>query len=379
MMGSLAGFSQSFVSTGAQKYVLLEEGTGTWCGYCPDGSQRLQQTVEPAVPHFITVAFHNGDPLALPGDPFNGTFIHGFPGGAIDRLKWNHGGTIQANDSVNDNRGYWLSDVQGVAAQSPNFQVDMTSSYNATTRVITITVTGKALAAVTGSYAINAYITEDSISGATYPQHSYMYSGPTSSWFYNQCLSACPSYTCAQCAVLPAAVYAHMNVVRAVLASGGSIYGDVAFTNPTVGNTQSKTYTYTIPAGSPMKFVKVVGLVQKKGTDYKDNAIQNAIAAKVSLMSPTGVNNTANMMNELELYPNPAQNYIHVTGSLSAPAETKIVITNAAGQMISEKIFPVGGTMFSENIQVGELSNGVYFMTVVNGTEKITKRFTIEK
>ena len=43
LISCLTGFSQTIVSTDSQnKKVILEEYTGIYCGYCPDGHSRAQ-------------------------------------------------------------------------------------------------------------------------------------------------------------------------------------------------------------------------------------------------------------------------------------------------------------------------------------------------
>lgn len=371
-------FAQTNVTTGTAKYTLLEEGTGTWCGYCPDGSQRLQQTVEPTHPREITASFHNGDPMALTGDPFNAAFITGFPGGSIDRVPFTHPNSSGTPvTAVNVNRGYWNTDVGVRDTVTAKFQVDLLGYYDSTTRTITLKVTGKALAALTGDYRINAYVVEDSIPSTTYMQHSYMY-GTSSSWFYNQCVAPC-SGTCTSCANLPDSMYAHMNVVRKILATGGTIWGDTAFLNPAVGTIKSKTYTYVIPATSPSKYTKVIGFVQKYGATTDDRAIQNAARAKVRLMQkiPAGVTDITGGIDDLQIYPNPASDHVSITGSLAASAETSVSICNTMGQVVSEYKYPVGSTMFSENISLQNLANGIYLINVSSNGQKITRKIVV--
>ncbi len=370
-------FAQSKVSTGTQKYTLLEEGTGTWCGYCPDGSQRIQQTIEPTYPRAICVSFHNGDAMELSGDPFNSAFITGFPGATIDRKMWTH-----APDpaSQNVNRGYWGTDVGVQDAITPNFQVDLLGLYDTTTRTITLTVTGKALSTLTGNYRINAYVIEDSITNAgSNKQKSYMYAS-ASSWYFNQCQSPCGT-TCNSCAYLPDSMYSHMHVVTKVLANSGSIWGDTAFTNPAAGTIKSKTYTYVIPSTTPYKYVKVVGFVQKYGTATTDREIQNAAIAKVRLMkkSVVGIAEMKQIADNIEIYPNPAYGNIHVSTTLNTPSEVKITITNVLGEVVSQNVYQPNGTMFSENISLANIPNGIYVMNFVTGEEKVTRQFVISK
>lgn len=71
---------------------VLEEYTGTWCGYCPRGFVGLEEMQRLYPEDFIGISYHNGDPMeVIPSSqyPWNsqvlGTFP-GYPAASIDRL-----------------------------------------------------------------------------------------------------------------------------------------------------------------------------------------------------------------------------------------------------------------------------------------------------
>lgn len=73
-------------------------------------------------------------------------------------------------------------------------------------------------------------------------------------------------------------------------------------------------------------------------------------------------------------YPNPTAGMITVDYSVISNREVTISLTNMLGQSaIHSKHSAVAG-INSENIDLSNLSNGVYFITINNGTEKITRR-----
>ena len=371
-------YAQNSVTTGGAKYTLMEEITGQWCGYCPDGAQDIEQ-FEPTFPRAVVASWHGygTEPMSISGDPFTSlSYFTGYPMGCVDRTAF--GGTVGKSRP-------WDSYMTTQNGTTAKFDVTMTCSYNATTRKITIAVKGKALSALTGKWNINAYITEDSISSSpsAYQQHSYLKTNATAcngmaNWFYGLSAGSCGS----GCDILPAANYSHMNVVRSVLCTGGSVFGDTAFTNPAANATFTKNYTYTIPSGSNPHFVKVIGLVQKPGpvSNTAGNAIENCIQAKVSLMTNTGVNETMpNCMMDVSLYPNPANNNLTVKGYLNEPSATSITISDAIGQTVLHNEYPAAGSLFGEILDLSKLSNGMYLMNIVNNGEKVTKTFIIRK
>ena len=62
---------------------VLEEYTGTWCGYCPRGFVGLEEMNRLFPNDFIGISYHNGDPMEITSDfPSN---VEGFPDAWIDR------------------------------------------------------------------------------------------------------------------------------------------------------------------------------------------------------------------------------------------------------------------------------------------------------
>lgn len=391
-----SSYGQTFVTTGGEKHALLEEATGTWCQWCPDGAQVIQEAIHPygANPNYpkcVTVSFHNGgsDKMTLPGDPFNspvsagGTgYITGFPGGTVDRTPYTPVGT-----AVSVYRRYWDEAVAAREALSPKFDVSMVCLYDTATRKIDIELKAKALTAVTGNYRMNVYIVQDSIpsnaSGFRQVSASAINAGT-----YTSETGSPTWYAGFGTSIADSTKYSHMDVVRKILASGGSIWGDTAFTGgAAVGDSVVRTYSYTIPAsinGSNCypKYTRVVGLISKHGAATTDREIENCIDAKVRLMDaelPNSVAGVTKGMQDIDIYPNPAQNFIGVKGILLMPSEVNVSIINSVGQQVLTKNFKKGSSMFGEFIETSQLSNGVYFLNVTTDGGTVTKQFTISK
>jgi hypothetical protein len=385
-----AASAQSKVTSGGEKHVLVEEGTGTWCMWCPDGAQVIQERIEPYglnanYPKAIIASFHNGssDKMTIATDPYNnGTgYISGFPMGTVDRAPY--------PTNIGISRGSWPAATGARSGLTPNFDVSMVCLWDSVTRVLSIKIKAKTLVAGTGNYRINGYIVEDSISsglGSGFAQTSangLNSPGSTSasgspSWFIGKGLSlASPT------------VYAHMDVVRKILASTatGGIWGDTAFTNPAVGDSIERSYTYTIPAtinGSTCypKYTKVIGMVQKYGATTADRAIENCIEAKVRLMWKTlPSTNVASLepMQDIQVYPNPASSRIVVKGMLQNPSDVSVAIYNVLGQRVFANDYKAGSSMFGEFISVENLSNGTYFVNITNEGGTVTKQFTVSR
>src|SRR5690606_16620374 len=85
-------FVSFYVTTHAQtvKKVILEDFTGTWCGWCPEGTIVLEGMEAANPTSLIAVASHNNDGLKIADGSAiqSGLAISSFPAGAVDRLKF---------------------------------------------------------------------------------------------------------------------------------------------------------------------------------------------------------------------------------------------------------------------------------------------------
>lgn len=63
---------------------VMEEYTGTWCGYCPRGFMGLEEMNRLYPDDFIAISYHNGDPMEITSDFPNS--VPGFPDAWLDRV-----------------------------------------------------------------------------------------------------------------------------------------------------------------------------------------------------------------------------------------------------------------------------------------------------
>jgi len=380
--------AQTSVSTQGSQYVVIHEMTGAWCGYCPDGADILEQILA-SNPKAMAISIHDANgygPTAdamqiADGDAFVNTpgYIGvgpyaGYPAATINCLI---GGGEGTDTGIGQNRGYWQSEVSGNLSGTPKFDVSMTHSYNASTKTITINVTAKALAAITGDYNINACITEDSIQSTTpdgngYYQHSYIYNQTGSAYYHKGTLISSGTWG------LSSPDYYHMNVLRAML---GGTWGttSVIATNAPANGTYTKTYTYVIPSTQNPSHIKITAYVQKNNaTNSNDRPIANGIQAKL-VTSTTAVNNVAATINNAKIFPNPASSSITVNAEIPAQAVATIAISNVAGQTVFSNQYKANANELNENISLDNLSSGIYFVNISGEGFSTTQKITVNK
>jgi N-acetylneuraminic acid mutarotase len=98
--------------------VVLEEGTGDWCGYCPQGHEVAQGIKDQYGDDFLILNYHGGsstEPYMVPAGQrlINDLKIQGYPNAAIQRWYF-PGETYQMT-----NRGSWPTYVDDVFNETP--------------------------------------------------------------------------------------------------------------------------------------------------------------------------------------------------------------------------------------------------------------------
>jgi hypothetical protein len=150
--------------------VLLEEFTGTWCGYCPDGALRMEDIMTNNPGKAIGASIHDSDPMTIALNSYmNTTFdVNGWPSAMINRIP------KSGDPKAPMNRGYWASQTTLRLMDVAKCGLAMTSSVG--TDSITVTVhAGFNEALTTGTYKLVVYVTENDVhgTGGTWPQHNY--------------------------------------------------------------------------------------------------------------------------------------------------------------------------------------------------------------
>lgn len=134
--GNVAVYDKGF-----DRNVLLEEGTGGWCGFCPAGIVMMDNLKENyPFERFIPIAIHNGDRLEVAEyQNFLYAYISGFPGAVVNRVADLH---PTANSVLSDFKTIY-DDVTGNPAYG---KIDVEASVNEEKQVVEIT--GKATLAM---------------------------------------------------------------------------------------------------------------------------------------------------------------------------------------------------------------------------------------
>lgn len=320
------------LSQQTDKAVVIEEGTGTWCGWCPRGEVAMDYMTTTYPNDFIGIAVHNGDPMTVT-EYDNGAGISGFPGCNVDRALLGESVSQSLfetyyNDRVN----------MGVPA-------NVEATVSGTGANVTIDASATFYTPMSGAdYRLAVVITENGVTGTTsgYNQANY-YSGGGSGPMggYENLTDPVPAADM---------VYDHVGV--ALLGGYDGQAGSVpaTITDGTVANYQ---FTYTVPVTSNKANMHAVVMLLDNNTGAIINAKEFSLSG-ASIADVDAIN--------MNVYPNPATD--NVTVAFEAAGDYTITITDMAGRVVSTNAYSNLSGAQNIAIPVADLMSGNYIVSV---------------
>ncbi|TVR79870.1 MAG: T9SS C-terminal target domain-containing protein [Chitinophagaceae bacterium] len=350
------------------KNVVIEQHTGAWCQFCPDGSYILRNIRENH-DNAITVSIHNGDAMAFAdGNTVGSEFVSGYPTGTIDRFQFPGQSGVDASRTTWENRY-----LERLGATVP-FTVSAENTYDASSRMITVDMEVTSHSSFEGEPRLNVFIVEDSVTGTG--------SGYNQANAYNN-QSGHPY----QGAGNPIVGYNHMNVARAFL---GGPWGEINSlpTSIASGETFSYQFTYTIPAGYDEDQIRVVALVQNFSSDGNDREIFNAVEMSLNESAENEVfqivlsAEEADLVNDkmqIKIYPNPTSDKVNMAFVLKEQGNLTIDIIDLLGKSVKTVDYGMHYPgYYTETLNVNNLNSGVYFINIRNADSIVTKRLIVQ-
>lgn len=245
-------FSTSLIINAQQRVVLIEEGTGTWCQYCPRGDVYAQELQKQYPGQFAFVSIHFGDPMEYveysDKMPFSG-----LPSAWINR---NTISEIKPFQTLKD-------DMESQLAVQPPASVTVKTTWNEDTRELKMDVSAAFTQPLSGDYRLAAIVTESGVTGST-PGYAQVnaYSGGA--------LGDMGGYEDLPNPI-PANIVSFNHVARYL---AGGINGDAGSlpTDIASGETHTYSYTYTLPEDYDDDYIRVIGVLVNAATGEVLNA-----------------------------------------------------------------------------------------------------------
>ena len=335
------------VSQASTKKVLFEEGTGTWCGWCPRGAVAMSYMDTTFPNEFIGVAVHNynGKDIMQVNEYNTGAGLTGFPGMNVDRV-------VKGADV---SQTVMVSNLNARKVLTTPVSLTATGGVNGSQITINASATFRSVFA-NSNYRLAVVISEDNVTGTTnaYSQTNY-YAGGANGVMGGYELLPNP---------VPASQMVYNHVGRALLGGYSGQENSVPATI-TDGQTASYTFNYTVPATSNVNNMHAVLLV----IDQENGEVLNSQKVELATL---GVNTTK--LATFTLYPNPSSDQINIS-NLDSGLYT-ITIYDMLGRIIqSDKKEILDNETTAMSIK--GISKGEYIVTIASGTSSYSKHLLV--
>lgn len=250
-----------------QKTVILEEYTGTWCGWCPGGAVVMEDLLS-NYDKLIGICVHDDYPDDIMGTDETAEVISDivsfFPGASVDRFKF-EGSEIELGISE------WEDKILERLDMAVPAEVDFTYTYDEETREITVDVSAEFALDMSEDFRFNCYVIEDSVinSDSEYDQTNYYsgFAGYEDHPYYDQ--------------ANPVTNYVHRHVVREML---GGTWGEEASVSSDVvaGTSYTHQFTHTLSGDYNSDQVYLLVTIQEYNEDINYREIFNAKQLKLT-------------------------------------------------------------------------------------------------
>ncbi|NVK63796.1 MAG: T9SS type A sorting domain-containing protein [Flavobacteriales bacterium] len=346
------------------KYVVGEEKTGTWCGWCPRGAVGLANME--SVSEFIGIAIHNGDPMTIAAyDSGINTYIPGgYPGGGVDRV-------LEGNPSASN---FLYMHNERVGATVPCDVKNLSAVYDPAAGNITVSGESEWYGSVSGNYRFSCVIVEDDVmgTGSDWGQENYYSGEPAGTMQFPSGVNGGFDFSTAGSSVNPADFGGYDHVARYL--SDDDILGD-AGSLPS-GSVPLGVHSHTfdpIPANVVNDLNKAHAVVMIVNADNGEilNAYKTAITG-----GNIGINEIENAI-EMKLYPNPANDIVHVSFTLENASDVEITLTDAMGNTVMNSSASMNVGSQYATFDASALANGVYFVNIVVDGNVVTERLSV--
>ncbi|MCX6160289.1 MAG: Omp28-related outer membrane protein [Ignavibacteriae bacterium] len=333
--------------------VVLEEATGTWCGYCPCGHEFVAQILA-AHPKSVVILYHGPPNYGSPVDPWAAT---GYPVIQLMGMTSYPTAVIGRSSGI-ISRSAWVGQANYQATIAPNVKIEVINqTLNVATRTINATINATALVNLTDTYNIYYVITENNL---VMPQN-----------FYASCGTAGVHND-----------YVHGHVSKALV---NGTTGELLTSTPWNLNTVlTKQLTYTIPAGIDLANMDLNIIIYKVGTPYPTGApVQNAMKIPSSLFTPTGIGSIEKVPSKYNLeqnYPNPFNPTTNIRFSVPKDGNATLKIYDVRGNEVATYLNSyIKAGSYNAPFDGSNLSSGVYYYRLSAGDFSDTKKMMLIK
>jgi len=340
----------SAVTPAPGKVVVSEEGTGTWCQWCPRGAVFMDEFHAKYDGYWIGIAVHNGDPMTVTDyDASFGNFISGYPSALVDR-----GTDVDPSGMSPD----FFDRLQ----TPPVATLVNGATWDATTRKLEVSVTANFAMAANNNYKLACVLTEDDVTGtgSSYNQAN-AYSGGGNGVMGGFETKSNP---------VPASQMVYNHVARAINPSWDG-YANSFPTTVAAGDAHTLNFSFDLPATWDETKINIVGMIlspdgriDNAGTATITEAVTNGFVPGEN----AGLTSVSTKAFDCKLYPNPANDFSILSLELTNNTDVNVDVLDFSGKTISSKLYSQLNGAQSITIPTTTFAPGIYLVKVgVNG------------
>lgn len=339
---------------------ILEEFTGAWCGYCPEGAS-IATNIDNTQANAIVISIHSGDAMeTTQTDSLASFFSPSYPMAAFNR----------AGNPVS--RGGWnsatASALAGASAATISYK---TLKWNPGNRMMEVTVSVAFTGYLEGDIRLGLMISEDSVvgSGSGYDQRNYF---NTTAGHEYQGLGD------------PIIGFVHRHVFREAL---GSIWGNPGIIPTAVNFGSSVEYTFEkqIPLAWDIDQIHLAAFVShitNGGVGVSDRKIINGEGVHLvhNLTNNTAIDGEVDFASDVKVFPNPSSDIVNFAFNLKNTGWIQADIYDQNGRKVAhlaEGIMNAGIHTLNWNGQSTtgqDVTAGLYLLKITSGSETLVRR-----
>lgn len=340
------------------KMVVGEEITGTWCPYCPRGMVFMDLFEEKYDPYWCGIVIHSQDPMDN-SEYMTGMYdyhLGGFPRALIDR--WH-----DVNPSGMSPDFFTRIQIPPVAT------IVNGATWDATTRLLHVSVTSNFVLPAYGNYKVACVLTEDEVtgSGPGWSQRNAFAGGNVVMGGYETLSDP-----------VPASIMVYNHVARVIAPSFSGMPNSFP-NNVQAGDSYTTSLSFTLPAEWDETKINIIGMIMDPSGKI-DNARRATIAEAVA----NGyVGSTLDMpVNDLTqvmtVSPNPASTYATVNLQIAQASNVSMKLVDFSGKVLREKVYGSVQGHYEIQINTSNYKAGVYFVELTIDGRTTAKKLIVE-
>ncbi len=339
--------------------VIVEEGTGPWCQWCPRGAVMMDYIAHEYEGLAVPIAVHNGstNPMRLTAyDSEFSKLLAGYPGGLVER---------EADiDPLLGNPNFEKSLIEHLTWPAKAI-ITHNVDWNPTIRRVTVRTSVQFLEQMDGDFAIAAVLTEDGVRGTTsgYAQQNAYAGGARGPMGGYENL---PN-------PVPASQMVYNHVARALMGDFKGASNSVPKENPP-GSVMSHELSAVVPTLYNINNMHAISML----IDQTTGRIINAEMTPIPYVS-TSAPEVALEPLHLSIAPNPVVEEAMLTVRVEGSADVHIRVFNAMGVQVAERVYDnVSGRQFLP-FRAGNLPNGMYTLVATSKGQVVSTPFVIQR